>query len=69
MCQVFVGASVVNLWQAWIDLVLLVGITQSFLASPAQLFLEEDSIPSVAFVHRVRDIADKGHYANDEVNG
>jgi hypothetical protein len=67
--HIFVGASVVDLWQAWIDLMLAIGIPESFLASLAQLLLEEDSIPGIAFVHRVCDIANKGHQTDEEVNG
>jgi hypothetical protein len=67
--KVLIGAIIVNLWQAWVDLVLAIGIPQSFFASLAQLILEQDSIPSVALVNRVCDVANERHKPNDEVDG
>ena len=69
MCKVLVRGVVVFLWQAWIDLILTIGVPKSFLSSLAQLLLEQDGISGIAFVNRVCDVADEGYKTNDEVDG
>ena len=68
MCKVLVRGVVVFLWQAWIDLILTIGVPKSFLSSLAQLLLEQDGISGIAFVNRICDVADEGYKTNDKVD-
>jgi hypothetical protein len=66
--MLFLGLIVELIWQAWVGTTCLGCTHQTLLATLAQLFLQQDDISSVAFVHRVGKIADEWNEADDEVD-